>query len=162
MGACVSNSALAAACIGGDGGSWRPLCPGGLEDAGALLSAMHTIHTHTDTHTHTHTHVHAQKASQLLGPAACQLGRQRMYRDTWTFTQHMYNAWQVGWTVLRSTSRLDPAVVVYKKYIYFWQDHTPEVLTGRWIWCQLASDVWAQFVCMCVHECDCIFMWVYV
>ena len=66
-----------------------------------------TPHTHTKCiHTHTHTHtLHTQKASQLLGPAACQLGRQRMYGDTWTFTQHMYNAWQVGWTGLRSTSR---------------------------------------------------------
>ena len=81
------------------------------------FTESYTHHTHTHTHTDTHTHVHAQKASQLLRPTACQLGRQRMYRDTWTFTQHMYNAWQVGWTVLRSTTRLDPAaaVVVYKK-----------------------------------------------
>lgn len=113
----MSHTWLSLLCVGRDGGSWRLLCPGGRGDAGASLRAIRT-------------HIHAQKASQLLGPAACQLRRQRMYRDTWTFTQHMYNAWQVRWTVLRSTSRLDPTVVVYKKYIYFRITHLGPLLAG--------------------------------
>lgn len=48
--ACFRNVSVTSthtvAYISGDDGSLRPLCPGGLEEAGALLRVIHTTHTH--------------------------------------------------------------------------------------------------------------------